>query len=301
LCLNDDGDTYCTTRCRADADCADGFACVALQGGGAACARAAPAPPFDDARVCRTDCLDLLAFPQGGRDDGYRVTHEPRYSYARRDLIQLVRYAARRVLEAFPRTPALGLGDMSQADGATPGTDAGRRRHPATTHEDGNDIDVAYYQQGTDDNALREVCPSNDGYNCTGPASLLEPERTARFLAHLFESPHVRVIGVDTAVSGPVLQVAARLHDAGDIADYVFEKFDTHLAFDREGWPFHLHHLHLSLTRQGVSSLAAADPFHVDGPASSSPAPHAAAAPCGFDLAAHAPAAPRYFEVRVRD
>ena len=44
---------------------------------------------------------------------------------------------------------ALGLGDMSEADGAIPGESIGQPGHPAGTHVDGSDMDIGYYQLNT--------------------------------------------------------------------------------------------------------------------------------------------------------
>ncbi|MEC8022341.1 MAG: hypothetical protein VX223_00305, partial [Myxococcota bacterium] len=48
----------------------------------------------------------------------------------------------------------LGLGDMSEADGAIPGTSDGQPGHPQGTHVDGYDMDIAYYSNTGSNNYL---------------------------------------------------------------------------------------------------------------------------------------------------
>ena len=78
-------------------------------------------------------------------------------SYIRRDFMQLVKYAAFKVecLTGdwdYGNFPVVGLGDMSTITGGAPII------VPAhITHEDGNHIDIAYYQLYAPDNSLRPV------------------------------------------------------------------------------------------------------------------------------------------------
>jgi hypothetical protein len=192
-------------------------------------------------------CNRILQFPQAETpDDGYWAYHENNYSNLRREVIYLVRYATEAVRERWQEEPPLGLGDMSERDGDTPGTDVDSLRHPEGTHVDGNDIDIAYYQDG-EDNELRVVCPQNDGYWCTGEPTLLDARRTAYFMAKLFESDHIRVIGVDSAIVGPLVDAARELFEDGDIDEDSYDKFYDKLGYG-EGWPFHHHHMHVSWT-----------------------------------------------------
>ena len=138
---------------------------------------------------------------------------------------------------------SVGLLDMSQRDGDTPGRMRGQLRHPEGTHVNGNDIDIAYYQTG-DDNLGRPVCV-NDNYFCTADPILLDDERSAYFIVQLFDSPLTRVIGVDTLIA-PRLQAALPgLEDAGLITSTQRSRFNQKLAYG-DGWPFHHHHMHLS-------------------------------------------------------
>ncbi len=113
-------------------------------------------PPVD----CDGDdafCVELIPFePITG--DGYSnypvndETWDDQFrSFLRRDLMMLIKYASAKVAcetdswdyRAFH---LLGLGDMSEGDGAIPGTSTGNLEHPWGTHQEGNDIDVAYFQ-----------------------------------------------------------------------------------------------------------------------------------------------------------
>jgi len=96
-------------------------------------------------------------FPMNGEiwDNQFR-------SYVRRDLMMLIRYASAKVACTsadwnYGSHAPLGLVDMSEADGSIPGTSIGYPGHPPGTHEDGKDIDAAYYQLYAADNKGRSV------------------------------------------------------------------------------------------------------------------------------------------------
>jgi len=144
-------------------------------------------------------------------------TWENQYrSHIRRDLGQLVKYATAKVAcktvdwDYGNRGP-LGLADMSEADGSIPGTSIGYPGHPPGSHEDGRDIDMAYYQVYAADNLVRVVGTHYEGYfdayHLTGSPQLLDVWRTALCIAYLSEHPRVRVIGVDGKL-GPILDDA---------------------------------------------------------------------------------------------
>lgn len=211
-------------------------------------------------------CGELLAFePKTGPGwwdyplNGETESNQYR-SYLRRDVMMLVQYAAAMVeCQASEWTVgnggALGLGDMSEADGAIPGTSDGSPGHPEGTHVNGHDIDIAYYQTGTSDNRLRSVCAhtsgGEDAYHCTGEPTMLDPWRTALFLGHLHASPQVRVIGVDGRVGPLVDSALTQLCADGWVSgagcgshSITWEETDT-----GRGWfYFHHHHLHLSVS-----------------------------------------------------
>ena len=189
-------------------------------------------------------CNRIMQFPGHNSDsDGYKVEHQAHYSNLRREVAYLVSYATQETTAAFAGTNPLALMDMSEQEGETPGTMVSSLRHPEGTHVDGNDIDIAYYQNGAD-NSGRAVC-ENDGYFCTGSPTLLDAERTAYFMAKLFDSNHVRVIGVDTKIAAALFDAADDLKDSGKITTAQRNKFDSDMAYG-DGWPFHHHHLHFS-------------------------------------------------------
>jgi hypothetical protein len=212
------------------------------------------------------ECGELVAF-EPVRGPGYwnyplngETTGNQYRSYARRDVMMLVKYATAMVecqaaAWAFGNGGELGLGDMSEVDGAIPGTSVGSPGHPPGTHVNGHDMDIAYYQTGTADNLLRAVCEHRTGgadqYHCTGEPTLLDPWRTALFLGHLHATPHLRVIGVDGRV-GPLVESAlAQLCTDGWVSGtgctaprLAYETTDT-----MRGWyRFHHHHLHISVS-----------------------------------------------------
>ncbi len=223
-------------------------------------------------------CTELVPFepdhgtgyidtPENGEtwDNQYR-------SYLQRDLMMLVKYAAARVDCSFQGWDRglegpLGLADMSEVDGSIPGTSDGAPDHPPGTHENGLDIDLAYYQKphttwlaledfGIENkgNMLGVICNDTrfgiNVFHCANEPYLLDPWRTAMFLAYLSEHPRIRVIGVDGRV-GPVLdEVMEKLVAAGwltaeerDHIPFVYETTQTGM-----GWYFHhQHHTHISL------------------------------------------------------
>jgi hypothetical protein len=128
-------------------------------------------------------------------------------SYLRRDLMMAIKYATAKVACETGGHP-LALGDMSDRDGEIPGTARGTPRHPRGTHVGGRDIDVAYYQRGTPNNHLRPICAHDtDGveqWHCTAAPTRLDARRTALFIGFLFESPRVRIVGIDGAAAAPI-------------------------------------------------------------------------------------------------
>jgi hypothetical protein len=188
-------------------------------------------------------CNRIMQFPQSNYDeDGYLVMHEAHYSNLRREVAYLVRWATAEVKAQYPDEGPLGTFDMSQWDGDTPGRMVGQLRHPEGTHVDGNDLDIAYYATNGD-NTGTYACSSHDQYFCTGPADLLDVERTTFLISKLIESPMTRVMGIDPAVAEVVLPMAEELEDEGLIDNA--SQFDWKLAYG-DGWPFHHHHIHFS-------------------------------------------------------
>lgn len=220
-----------------------------------------------------SECGKLEQFDphQGVGYDDYPINGETaakQYrSWARHDMVQLVKYATAVVAcKAADWNTGngglLGLGDMSDKFGDTPGTHdindvlVNMQGHPAGTHESGLDMDIAYYQVGTSNNYLREICPHTTGgeeqYHCTDTPDKLDVWRHALFLGTLLEFDRIRVIGVDGKV-GPLVQAAAEVLCAdGWMPQKSCDNFDSKITWEETdmgyGWfLFHLHHTHVSL------------------------------------------------------
>jgi hypothetical protein len=184
-------------------------------------------------------------------DDQYR-------SFLRREHVMLTKWAAA-VTECKTagwttgNNMPLGLGDMSEANGAIPGTRENDPGHPEGTHVNGFDMDFAYFQIKGTNNFLREICPHTAGgkeqYHCTGEPDNVDLWKHALYLGTLFTAPNIRVIGVDGRV-GPLLEKALAIlcqkgwleQSACDNAALAYEQVDMGY-----GWYlFHLHHSHVS-------------------------------------------------------
>ena len=230
----------------------------------------APGPPCDDLPplYCMGSaeyCSELVPFePEAGAGyldyPSFPETDENRYfSYLRRDLMVLVKYATAKVACKtadwdYGNLAPLGLGDMSEADGATPATSFGFLRHPPGTHDGGRDIDTAYYQLYAADNLLRPVGVHYDGYfeadHLVEPPYALDVWRTALFIAYLSEHPRVRVIGVDGQVGLALEDALDILVELGWIDSDLRESIP--LAYEVEdtglGWYYYHHgHMHISM------------------------------------------------------
>lgn len=291
--------TACVHECETDTDCSGGLVCGSgftcqeppctetSCGAGMLCSAsgrcvvdlgtppAGPVPTCSDIPSLSCSggegtCGQLTTFsPRQG--DGYwdyplnGETEQNQYrSYARRDLVALIKYAAASVRCAASSWTVgnggrLGLGDMSEQNGAIPGTSIGEPGHPAGTHVDGHDMDIGYFQEGTADNTLRPICDhtngSSDAYHCVAEPDSLDVWRTALFIAKLHDSPQLRVIGVDGRV-GPLIESAIDQLCAGGFVTGAACGSGLALAYETtdqgRGWfAFHHHHLHVSITDQG--------------------------------------------------
>jgi hypothetical protein len=230
----------------------------------------APGPPCNELPplLCTGDighCTELIPFePDEG--PGYwdypipgETAEDQSYSYLRRDAVMLIKYAAAKVACKtadwdYGNLALLGLGDMSEADGSNPGTNVGDIRHPAGSHENGNDIDAAYYQHFSPDNLLRSVGDSYIGtenqYHLVGEPYALDVWRTALFIAYLSEHPDLRVVGVDGQI-GLVLDPAL---DQLVVLGWIDEELNQSIPLAYEvvdlghGWyRHHHHHMHMSM------------------------------------------------------
>ena len=257
------GEPPCTPNsCGAGAVCGDDGVCRADLGA----TPPGPAPrcnglPAAECEGTERQCGAVVAFePREG--PGYFCNHEAYRSWARVDVRQLVQYATAAVECLtedwnFGVGPPLGLGDMSEEDGAIPGTSIGQPGHPEGTHVDGHDMDIAYYQVGQRNNQLRPICNhirgGEDQYHCIGEPENLDVWRTALFIGLLHASPQVRVIGVDGRVGPLVTDAIAQLCAEGWLATSACDRDGPALAYEVQdqgrGWYyFHHHHLHLSLS-----------------------------------------------------
>ncbi len=263
------GDPPCTAgSCQSGYVCASSGDCVPdLTGGpgpgpGPTCSNIPPRDCTGNASFCG----DLSQFePVDGPGytnyplNGETVSNQYR-SFARRDLQMLIKWATAMVdckagSWGGGNGQPLGLGDMSEADGAIPGTSVGQPGHPPGTHIDGSDMDIAYYQQNPPNNFLRTVCPhtvnGSDVYHCTGPPTNFDVWRNAYFIGLLMQSPMTRVIGVDGQI-GPIVEDAITVLCGQGWLSGTACTPNLPLAYETvdggAGWfRFHHHHLHISL------------------------------------------------------
>ncbi len=205
-------------------------------------------------------CGQLIPFsPRQG--PGYVVYHDAYRTYIRRDLQMLIKYAAAKTACMTKNWNtgnggSLGLGDMSESNGAIPGTSIGSPGHPAQTHTNGFDIDIAYFQLNTGDNQLRAICDHyKDGveaYHCTGAPNKLDAWRTAMFLGAIFEHPSVRVVGVDGQAGAIITSAFNSLCQKGWIASQACSNSKLIYEATNKGYGwfyFHHHHMHISLAQ----------------------------------------------------
>ncbi len=244
---------------------------------------AGPGPTCDNLpeRDCTANCGDIVNFePDEG--PGYwdyplnGETQSDQYrSWIRRDVMQLVKYAGAYTAckDAAWTTGtggALGLGDMSEENGAIPGTREGQPGHPAGTHTNGRDMDIAYFQMTSPDNKLRVICPHSEGtqdqYHCTETPNNLDVWRSALFIGALLTSPQVRVLGVDGR-AGPLIEAAMdQLCSDGWLPQSACMAKNQKLAYEvtdgGAGWyHFHHHHFHISFngTTQTLAPISLGD------------------------------------------
>ncbi len=212
-------------------------------------------------------CGELIAYDRMGAGfDNYPIngeTEADQYrSFIRRDLMMLSEWAAAYV-DCKTRDwhtgngMPIGLGDMSEASGAIPGTRDNDPGHPPGTHENGYDMDFAYFQIQPPDNHLREICPhvvnGSEQYHCVGEPDNIDLWKHSLLLGAMFTSPRVRVIGVDGRV-GPLLDKSIPvLCQKGYLPQSACDAAAQSLAYEQVdmgyGWYlFHLHHSHISTT-----------------------------------------------------
>ena len=212
-------------------------------------------------------CGELIQFdPMEGygyidyAENGETLANQYR-SWLRRDVVMLIKYATAMVAckaedWEFGNGGPLGLIDMSEEDGSIPGTSIGQPGHPQGTHVNGFDIDVAYYQHNTANNAARPICDhylnGAEQYHCTAPPKFLDPWRSAMFLGALYEHPDLRVVGAD-GQAGPILDACIdTLCDNGWIPSAACKVNKLTYETVDMGWGwylFHHHHMHVSFDK----------------------------------------------------
>jgi len=236
-------------------------------------------------------CSDIIAFEPNegpgyhdynlnGEGYGENTDNLGEYrSFARRDMVMLVKWATAYVEckstgwtggNGYP----LGLGDMSESLGEIPGTAIEQPGHPAGTHVNGQDMDIAYYQNsltGYPNNFLRPICDHTlNGalqYHCVSEPYMLDVWRSALFVGALFSSPRTRVIGVDGKAGDLISQALQVLCSNGWIPAAGCVPANQSLACETEevtpgslcwkesgaGW-FHHHHHHLHLSTYATAN-----------------------------------------------
>ena len=262
--------TFCVPEPCTEGSCGDGEICLygtcipdIGPGPGAFVDKGCDLPPLE-CEGTKAYCDELIQFePVEGY--GYIDYPENGESYAnqyrswlRREGFIAIKYAAAKVAcyaddWEFGNGGPIGLIDMSEENGDIPGTSVGSAGHPNGTHEDGQDIDVAYYQVNTSDNRARPICDhyeaGSEAHHCTAPPHLLDPWREALFLGALFEHPRMRVIGCDGQAGTMIIGAMENLCENGWLGSYACN--NVALAYETvntgAGWYlFHHHHVHVS-------------------------------------------------------
>ena len=211
---------------------------------------------FDECVGLPGGVMKLYQFPQPDPDDPwagglYHFETVSGYLWARREVIMLVRDALRATFERYPGTGSVGIIDACQEDGVTPGYNIGQPRHCRTCHDEGGNIDIAYFAlDGI--NQAKTICGPNganvtaDGQQCTDAAAtghIVDLDRQVYFMGKLFEHPRARVIGIDPVLANVVFAHAQKMLEEGDIS------MEGYLGMQQQFglWPTHHHHIHVSL------------------------------------------------------
>ncbi len=259
--------------CTSDAACTNGDVCVngtcvpdIGNGPGPGPGSSCPGLPPVACTGTTAYCSELITFDprQGTGYDDYplngETTSNQYRSFLRRDVVMALKHVAAKVAcktadWSFGTGGPIGLGDMSEANGAIPGTSINEPGHPEGTHTGGVDVDLGYFQVNTADNKLRPICDHYEGgaeaYHCTATPHLLDPWRTALFMGYLFELNQLRVIGCD-GKAGPMIVAALQTLCAdGWLSAASCSPSNLALAFEEtnqgSGWfYFHHHHFHVS-------------------------------------------------------
>lgn len=197
----------------------------------------------------------LIEVPFTDPNDDYaqiNPEHASNYRYLRREMLMLIRYAYHEVARQYPGTTWLGALDLCQRDAITPGYDVGVPRHPESTHDQGGNADLAYFQTDGENNG-GVICDasggSNDGNFCNASASrthIVDLERQVYFIVALGRSSRLRVVGVDQVIAPLLEATALDMKNDHVITTTEYNRFLNTIAYG-DGWPFHFHHVHVSL------------------------------------------------------
>ena len=218
--------------------------------------------PFADASSCADDCERLLQLPLplDSAFEGYATapTTVFRYQFGRRDLVMLLRYAARTMAYAghAPFVPE----DLSQWDGETPGSDVGAPRH--ASHRRGRDVDISLY--GSDGLApWRSYCETvNDGAGrecLPGTVHDFDGAANAEMYAGFLQSGRVTMSFLDAELIGPVIDGAELAAADGAIPPGLVPLYGDGVHLQH--WPNHDNHIHVR-----VSEGASLQPEPVEPP-----------------------------------
>ncbi|MFH1808136.1 MAG: hypothetical protein ABIJ09_05290 [Pseudomonadota bacterium] len=247
---------------------------------GSTCPQLPPLQCTAGAAAC--NAIEFFAPVLGPGYDNYPLNGETasnQYrSYLRHDAQMMIKYAAAYV-DCLARDwsagngGAIGLGDMSEQNGAIPGTSVNSPGHPTGTHTNGFDIDMGYFQVNTADNKLRAVCDhvqnGQDAYHCVSAPYLLDPWRTALYIGALFEHPSLRIIGVDGKVGPLVRSAITQLCTGGWLSNYACSR-TARMTYEEtdegRGWfQFHHHHFHVSFAQPSYNLAGKIDDCLVPG------------------------------------
>jgi hypothetical protein len=220
--------------------------------------------PFPDGPSCAADCARLIQMPLPNDPavDGYDTdggTHF-RYWFGRRDLVMMVRHAARARADSG-QAPFFPY-DFSQWDGQTPGADTGSLRH--ASHQRGKDVDISLYGldgaapwrsycQTTYVSGKRECIPGTrrnfDGY-----------QNALVFASHLV-SGRVTMSFLDRELIPTLVDGARRGGTEGLIGGSLLPLYSN--GRHVQHWPFHDNHIHIrvSETAYGARVDLDAEPF----------------------------------------
>jgi hypothetical protein len=194
-----------------------------------------------------------LPLPIDPATDGYSVEGSiHRYQYGRRDLLMLLRHAGRRAA-SLAMEPFL-IGDLSQWDALTPGTDTGWLRHGS--HDRGKDVDLSLY--GTDGRAVwRSFCQTvalaEGGRECVeGTVRGYDEVANAIFFGALFESGRVSQSFLDRELIPPTIDGAEEAVAIGLVDGSVLPLYSS--GRQLQHWRNHHNHIHVRVFEEDALS-----------------------------------------------